>query len=487
MVVKTAQILGRFFGDARLGPWLQSILVVGVGIVLSFLLISPAQSLVVSIAGVLVYLGAIVAKPLHGLLLWLIVYPFVERDINIPLGAGVPDLSPTRLCATFLLVTLLAQAAIGKRRMPGFTRTDGWAVLFVLGMAVSGFSAPNVTKAFQRIVDFFVVPLFIYFIMRNLITDRRALRHVFTALLIVATYAAAYAIYEQNTGNVLFLPSDKGLSPIQYSENIVVLQGLFGGPHIFGTLITIALPIAFYYFLEDRRKSRKALYAISLGILFAGLYFTFKRGSWVAMLGGLLIVQLFYPRFRRYFLVIAVISVAALALTWDSFTETEVYQERLNRRVDTLNGRTYRWEEAIRLWKEQPVWGYGYGQYEAVSRYYTVENMYLDILVSAGAVGFVPFIFLLVMVIKDSVLIYRRCGRDPRIFVDRTMVAIFLGSLSSYLIKIATGHAGTGATVVNAVVFMLIGAVVGSQQEFLKGPLHPEPARSSERLVTFRS
>jgi O-antigen ligase len=304
--------------------------------------------------------------------------------------------------------------------------------------------------------------------MRNLITDRRALRHVFIALLIVATYAAAYAIYEQNTGNVLFLPSDKGPSPIRYSENILVLQGLFGGTHIFGTLITIALPIAFYYFLEDRRTSRKILYAVSLAVLFVGLYFTFKRGSWVAMLGGLLILQLFYPRFRRYFLVIAVISAAVLALTWDSVSETEVYQDRLTTRVDTFNGRTYRWEEAIELWKKHPVWGYGYDQYEAVSRFHTVENMYLDILVSAGAVGFVPFIVLLLVVIKDSVLIYRRCGPDPRIFVDRTMVAVFWGSFSSYLIKATTGHAGSGATVVNAVVFMLIGAVVGSQQEFLK-------------------
>jgi hypothetical protein len=167
---------------------------VGLGILLALLLLSPAQSLVISIVGISVYLGMILVSPLHGLLLWLVVYPFVEKAVNISLGAGIPDLSPTRLCATSVYVMLLAQAAIGKRKMPGFTRTDVLAIIFVVGIGLSGFVAPNTSKAFQQILDSFVIPLLIYFIMRNLVTDRRKLHHVLITLFIVGTYAAAYAI-----------------------------------------------------------------------------------------------------------------------------------------------------------------------------------------------------------------------------------------------------------------------------------------------------
>ena len=81
----------------------------------------------------------------------------------------------------------------------------------------------------------------------------------------------------------------------------------------------------------------------------------------------------------------------------------------------------------------------------------------------AGLVGFVPFILVLVLLLKTGIRLYR--ARAPALFVEPDLAAVFLGSLAAYLISLFT-------VVMNhefphTLLFLLAGAVVGSQEAIL--------------------
>ena len=432
------------------------------GILLGKLMLSPAKDLVVSIVAILVYLAVIVVNPLNGLLLWVIAYPFTEYSINIPLGAGIPDLSPTRFCVAFMGTMLLAQAAIGKRRFPKITKSDVAAMFFFVGTSLSVGASSNPYGSFQVIFTLYLTAIVGYFLAKNLVLTRRDVEKVLTAFLVIGAYAGVYAIYEQLTGNILFVVKETHRT--QYSENIRILRGLFGGPHVFGSILAMALPVGFYRFLETPRSLKKNWYAILTGLMLVAMFFTYKRASWVSMMVSFLIMQTFYPKFRRIFWVLAIVFSLVLVVTWDQVSQSEAYTDRVTKNWETGHGRTDLAAVAIELWKEKPIFGYGFQQYENLTGYST-ENFYLHILVSAGLVGFLPFVAFLILVLKESILVYLQAPYNPRLFLDRKLVVIFWAAFSTFLVKSLTGNQANAIT--QYLFYVLIGVMIGSQGELI--------------------
>jgi O-antigen ligase len=434
---------------------------------MGLLMTSPAQSAVGSILGILLFLLVIVINPLAGVLLWLVVYPFTEKSINISLGAGIPDLSPTRFCTVFLTMILLAQIAVRKRSFFGLTSTEVFGSLFVLGMILSIPRAVNPVYAAQIILDVYLVPIITYFIVRNLVVDRKALNVLLSALLVIAAYAAIYAIFEQLTGVILFTDfTPEKMINIHYSENLHILKGLFGGTHIFSVIFTMTLPIVFYRLLNARKPSRRNLYLFLLGLIFVGLYYTYKRTSWVSMLVSFVIMLWFYPKFRSLFIILLLLGSVLLAFTWESVSESAVVNERLTYKWETANDRTEAWETALTYWRQAPIFGYGFRRVEKFAIQGALESMYLHILTSAGLVGMVPYLLVVICIVKDSIAIFRQSPSDSRFFVDRELIVVFWAGYSGYLIKATTGAMLNA--IVNILVFAFIGALVGSQKRFLR-------------------
>ncbi len=475
-----AQFGRRFLGWARVPG------VVLLGAVLGQLVLSPARNLLISVVAILVYLMVIVANPVNGLLLWVIAYPFTEFSINIPLGGGIPDLSPTRFCVAFISAMLLAQAAIGKRHFPRITKSDVFALLFFVGMSLSVGASADPLTSFQVVFDLFLISIVGYFLAKNLVRDRRDVEKVVTAFLIIGAYAGAYALYEQFTGNVLFSRAGK-YAPTQYSENIRILRGLFGQNAAFGSIFAMALPMGFYRFLETPRswKWKKTCYAILVGLMLVAMFYTYKRAAWVSMMVSFLIMQTFYPKFRRIFWALVIISSLVLVATWDQVSESEVYTERVTKDWETGHGRTDRAAVAIELWQERPFFGYGFNQFENVSSFDAVENFYLHILVSAGLVGFLPFAVFLILIVRDSILVYRQAPHNPRLFLDRKLVIVFWAALSTYLVKGLTG--AQEVAIVNYLPYLLIGAMIGSQGELIERNKEASATLAFQRPVVQRS
>ena len=99
----------------RLRFILIGLLVLGIGVLVGHSITSIEQGeLALSIVTVIVLLVIVLQKPLNGLVIWIFFLPFLESVINIPMGAGIPDLSFSRFLIAFMGIVMLARAAIGK-------------------------------------------------------------------------------------------------------------------------------------------------------------------------------------------------------------------------------------------------------------------------------------------------------------------------------------------------------------------------------------
>jgi len=453
---------------------------VGLGILLALGLYSPTQALTIALAGISVYVVTIIIDPLKGLVLWLITQPLLEGYLNISLGAGIPDLSLTRLCMASICVVLLARAAIRLYQLQSINKFDILAVAFMIGMAQSGFRGSRGASSFQNVFDLYFVPVVVYFAVKNLVSNRRSVHLILFAVAIVALYSAVYAFYESITGNVLFASEVHKF--YFYESGLRVLRGLYGSNTGFGRVFVMAIPILFYCFLKTSSSSQKILFAIWLALVFGGLYLTYKRAAWLAMLAVVFVMQFFYPQFRRLFIVLLVIVIVAMAFNWDSITTSTVYTDRINSKSSTVEMRTGGWKNGIEFWSTNPVVGIGFHNYwqsadEAGYSDKGLENEHLEILVSAGLLGFLPYVGLLVLMIYDGYKHYR--GRVEGSLADPDLVVVFWGVVTGHVITASTSQINN--LVVNAILFAVAGAVIYARRRAV--PTRPEPKQRTANAV----
>ncbi|MCC6191318.1 MAG: O-antigen ligase family protein [Anaerolineales bacterium] len=452
-----------------MGLGLAVVAVAGLGVALGLGLTLPARDLIVSALVIVLFLILIAWSPYTGLLVWLVFYPFTETRINLPLGAAIPDLSLTRFVAAWLALLLFAQAVTDQRHFPRIRWLDVWGGLFVVGLGLSAVASSDPVRSITSVLDNAIVPLVFYFLAKNLVVKREEIERLFTAVLVVASYSAGLAIYEQLTGNILLAPGDYRL--VEYARGIRILRSLWGSNAVFGSIFAFALPVGFYRLVRSQTGVGRLGYGLLLGVLLLAMFFTYKRASWISMGASFVILAAFTPAFRRVLLGLALVLAVPLALAWDRVAESSLIEQRVTSNYETLNGRTARWEAALRLWRDKPLQGLGFKSFDELSGFTAVENQYLHLLVSGGLITLAPFLLFLFVTFLDSVRLYVRGPSWTGVFVDRTLIVVFWAMASTYLVK---GLTGVQDTPIHLIFFILIGAVIGSQGEQLDWHRHQQ-------------
>jgi hypothetical protein len=435
----------------------------------------PASDFIASLILIGVCVLVTLKYPLEGLLLALILHPFVNFFyLNIDLGEGIPDITLGRATISITFALILARGATGRRTFLRLTWVDVFMALTTIGLGIGAVRATSVTTELQWLFDMYMTPYMIYYVTKNLTTDRSMLKHALWTLAFIGAYCGVYGIYTVTTGNVLFIGEDELMSGlIWYSEHLRIMRGLLDSPHVFGLVFSLAIPVDFYLLIKAQSLGKKLLYALILAVTVGGLFFTYKRTAWIATMGSFLVIQFFFPRFRRLFLALLVLAAGLMVLYSDQINQSAVATERVGEGADTLNGRLDIWDAVLTEWREEPTFGYGFGQFEAWSSFTAIESNYLWILVGAGLVGFVPFILVFVLLLTISVRLYR--ARAPAIFVEPDLLAVFWGSLTAYLISLFT--VVMNHELPHALFFLLAGAVVGSQKAILDQQPNQSPTQ----------
>ncbi len=468
---------------------LIGILIIGLGIFLGYQIdSSEAGELIISIMVVLILLIVTINKPLNGLLLLLFFMAFAESWIEIPMGAGIPDLSFSRFAIIFLGIFMLAQAAIGKFRFAQI----GWTEVFILGTVIGIMSAapfsiqPKPIGVIQNTLSLQFTPLVMYFFAKNLIKNKDDLHKLFWVIVLFGFVAGTYTIYESATGNVLFRAKEsKELGEwnlVRGDTGIRQIRGLMGSTGKMGRILAATIPLTFYLLLETKKTDllRKIMLAGMLAIQFCGIVLTYARSPWYALLIALFMMQFFYPQFRKLFFVIAFAALLVVWATWDQVSESQA-ANRVNDEVSTLEGREARWNAGFNMWKSKPIRGWGFGRFaEVAGRFRTdgdrrnfrngaIENDYLYIAVNTGLIGLGPYIlFLLVPLLNSLRLFFKAYAPDWQGFIKPGTISIYWAVLICLVFTSYSAiHSGP---VIKMVTFAVVGAVVGSHEYLLRRP-----------------
>ncbi|MCB0167214.1 MAG: O-antigen ligase family protein [Anaerolineae bacterium] len=479
------------FGFDRLvkmrGP-LIGLLVVALGILIGVSINSQeAAELVVSITIVVAIMALMIVNPLNGILLWLFFMAFIDTWVEIPMGAGVPDLSFSRFIAAFLAVFTLAKAAIGKFRFVPLSLTDILIFVVPLGLIISAPLAVEPMLFIQSTVfEIFLMTGLIYFFAKNLVQSKEDLHLMFMVIALFGFVAALYAAFEHATGQIWFLPKDgiagktvAQLTAFRGETNIRLIWGIMGGTGEMGRVLALTIPVTFYLFFEQARSLRaKLVVSVMLVAQFYGIIIAMSRTPWIALLLALFVMQFFYPQFRKLFFTIVFIAVIGIGFTWDLVSDSQV-ANRVNDNVSTLEGRQARWDAGFNMWQQQPIRGWGYGQFARNSGKFrtdgekgnfgngAIENDFLSILVASGLIGFGPYaLFLLVPLINSFRLFFRARAPDWPGFIKPETIAVYWAviiclALTSYTAIIV--H-----PLLKLIPFAIAGAVVGSHEHLLR-------------------
>lgn len=236
-------------------------------------------------------------------------------------------------------------------------------------------------------------------------------------------------------------------------------------------------------FVFTRRISFKLAILLVLATCVYCLLFSFSRGGYVGFLVGLVTVGLFKS---RWLLIAAVV----LVIGWQTLLPVSVQERIAMTTEDAAEGaqfdpsaqnRIKLWEDAMTLFKQNPVTGTGFETYGSMWRlgYADTHNYYVKVLAEMGIVGMALYLLLLWKFFRSGAALFFATD-DP---FWRGLSLGFLALLASIVVLNFFGDRWTYQQV-DGYLWVLLGCVIRGlktvQDEFDK----PESAAGSEQLPT---
>ncbi len=200
---------------------------------------------------------------------------------------------------------------------------------------------------------------------------------------------------------------------------------------------TLLLPIAFLIVDFVERKKYSLIDLIAAVILFSTLAYTGSRGAFIAFLALVIVLVILYFKHERKrkailaFVFILSLATASIAIINPSLLSRFAKIDKLDR---YSANRIPIWEESIKLWREKPLAGYGFGTFKSMSnnmtqKYKTAHNILIQALVEGGIVALV----LLIAVIIPTVSIR---GNTPFSRAAKAgVIGIFVSSMFLFTIN----------------------------------------------------
>lgn len=272
----------------------------------------------------------------------------------------LPDLSLDRLALIWLTMVFMVKAVSERRGLRGPFKLD----LLILGHGLFLLTLIIIhdMESFHEWTMSTMIPYAAYFFAKNIVVDRPTARAFLWVLLALSIYYNVNAVAEKYEIGFLIWPKRlSGLEAGFFGRSV----GPFEHAPLFGTVIGMMLPLHLYFMATVGNRLGKVLLIASFLIGLAGLYFTYTRGSWLAGVMALgVAVWLNRRQYLRYFIP-ALVLAPVLAVSVMGVGQDEFMKERLENE-DTLGSRMGTAVTVLRVWRDHPLFGVGFYQYQNV-------------------------------------------------------------------------------------------------------------------------
>lgn len=296
-----------------------------------------------------------------------------------------------------------------------------------------------------------------------IITFYLLLAQIFKNPVRIRQYIWAYVIpFSLVIAYVLVRHAGHGLNN-QIASHFVV-KPFYNDHTSYGAVLAMLLPALIGLFLSYKRmdSGQQILFLLLIILFAAATLFSYTRAAWVSLVGILGIWIIIKLRIKLHFVIAGAVLLFGLLFSLrteimmkleqnkqtSSGEVTEHVQSITNVRNDASNlERINRWNSALRMWKEKPVFGWGPGTYMfqyapfQVSHEKTristntgtrgnAHSEYLGPLSESGILGFLSVIAIFLITIYTGLRVYFRSkNRAVRVI----SLAILLGLITYYV------------------------------------------------------
>ena len=247
------------------------------------------------------------------------------------------------LIAAFLLVAMFSQVV------------NGW-----LGGSLFVFTA-------------FAPTVLAFVLLANAADTRARLETTMAVLTVCAGVLALHGIEQASTGI--------GWTGVELSQGTrIQYVGIFNDPNDLGLLFVMCLPMAFYLSGRGGLMGLRRLFWLAVaGLLLWGSYLTNSRGTLLAAL-AVLAVHIWRKRGALAACILATVALTGLMMLPSRMQEMDVSEESAMGRVES-------WYEGVQMFRENPLFGVGAGNYTDYNPL-TAHNSFVLVLAELGIVGF---------------------------------------------------------------------------------------------------
>lgn len=268
-----------------------------------------------------------------------------------------------------------------------------------------------------------------------------AVRHISDLKRLAAGASAAmavsslYAVYQRIEGvDVKSAYVDKTVNPDMPGR----VDSFFDNPNSYAVLLILLIPMAVALFLEAKHWVTRILSAGAMVLGVAALAMTYSRAAWVGFAcAAVVFVFLWKPKLIPLFAIVCVMCIPFLpASIWNRILSIFNFSD------SSTSSRLPLYTAALRAIQKSPITGAGLGTaapqkyiaqhalYAGGHDYVHAHNLFLEVWLETGLIGFVAFLGAVGESIKRAARQVRR-GTDS---AARTITAAAASSLCGYLV-----------------------------------------------------
>lgn len=237
-----------------------------------------------------------------------------------------------------------------------------------------------------------------------------------------------------------------------------VMTPFYNDHTAYGAVLAIYITLsAGYLFIPNISKTRKIVILAVFGLLSSAVVLSFCRASWISLVAVAMVLACVLLKIKFKYLAMIFVILVGLFFTFQqqifdvmqrndqdaSGNLIENIQSMTNISTDASNlERINRWNSAIRLFKERPVFGWGPGTYQFVyapfqeSRNKTIistnsgdggnaHSEYIGALAEMGLLGILIVISLVTTMVYTGLTTYRRArNKESRVIVLAATLAL---------------------------------------------------------------
>jgi O-antigen ligase len=261
------------------------------------------------------------------------------------------------------------------------------------------------------------LPVFLlYIILVNIVTDESKLLSLFNLFIFCAILMSVHGIQQMEYG--------VGWTGTNAYQNRIRYIGTMNDPNDLALFLVFSFILLIYFINATSNKAYKLYYLFAGLVLLYGIVLTNSRGGLLA-----LIIALFLYYKSKKNIIITSVFIGVLILVFVNYASrlTEISTEE-----SSASGRLDAWYTGLQLFKSNPIFGVGYGNFTEYNTL-TAHNSYVLVLSELGIIGYYLWFMLLGATYYKIYLIY---NYDKKNNESNNLSHVLFCALSSVVIAI---------------------------------------------------